>query len=67
MKYLSKKQAMQWLNQHASYGETNMNFNRKIMKTLDNTCRLMPAKHTLFGVRYSLIQLERYAKDVNPR
>lgn len=67
MRYLSRKQAIQWLNQHAHFGETNLVFNRKIMRSLDNTCRLMPVKHTLFGRKYSLEQLKQYAHDVNPR
>ncbi len=67
MKYLSRKQAIRWLNRHITFGETGDKFDNKIMKMLDKTCRLMPIKNTLFGKRYSLEQLKQYVRDVKPR
>lgn len=66
MKYLSRNQAEQWLNQHTLYGKKKM-FTNKFMKRLSKTCRLVPDKNTLFGKKYSLLELKEYANDINPR
>ncbi|WZL15526.1 MAG: hypothetical protein LKU_00819 [Lactobacillus kefiranofaciens] len=34
---------------------------------LNNTYRLVSDKNTLFGKKYSLLELKEYAHDVNPR
>ena len=34
---------------------------------LSKSYRLVPDKHTLFGKKYSLLELKEYAHDVNPR
>lgn len=67
MRYLSENKAIEWLNKHATFGDKNISFNRKKMKDLDKTCRLMPAKSGLFGKKYSLLELRGYARDMKPR
>lgn len=67
MKYLSRNQAEQWLNQHTLYGKKRKMFTKKFMKRLSKTCRLVPDKNTLFGKKYSLLELKEYANDINPR
>ncbi|GFP10375.1 hypothetical protein BDKNPLJD_00231 [Lactobacillus helveticus] len=57
MKYLSRNQAEQWLNQHTLYGKKRKMFTNKFMKRLSKTCRLVPDKNTLFGKKYSLLEL----------
>ncbi len=42
-------------------------FTNKFMKRLSKTCRLVPDKNTLFGKKYSLLELKEYANDINPR
>ena len=67
MKYLSRNQAEQWLNQHTLYGKKRKMFTNKFMKRLSKSYRLVPDKNTLFGKKYSLLELKEYAHDVNPR
>ncbi len=67
MTYLSRSQAEQWLNQHTLYGKKRKMFTNKFMKMLKKTYRLVPDKTTLFGKKYSLLELKEYAHDVNPR
>lgn len=67
MKYLSRNQAEQWLNQHTLYGQKKKVFTNKFMRKLKNSYRLVPDKHTIFGKKYSLLELKEYAHDVNPR
>ena len=67
MKYLSRNQAEQWLNQHTLYGQKKKVFTNKFMRTLKNTYRLVPDKDSIFGKKYSMRELKEYANDVNPR
>ena len=67
MKYLSRNQAEQWLNQHTLYGQKKKFFTNKFMRTLKNTYRLVPDKDSIFGKKYSMRELKEYANDVNPR
>lgn len=67
MRYLSRNQAEQWLNQHTLYGQKKKLFTNKFMKMLKNTSRLVPDKGGIFGKKYSMRELKEYANDVNPR
>ena len=67
MKYLSRNQAEQWLNQHTLYGQKKKVFTNKFMRTLKNSYRLLPDKDSIFGKKYSMRELKEYANDVNPR
>lgn len=67
MQYLSTKKAIQWLRENAQIGSDNLVVDRKFMHRLDETCRLLPDKHGLFGKKYSLASLKQYAHDVKPR
>lgn len=67
MKYLSTNAAIKWLQENAQIGQDDLKVDRKFMRKLDDTCRLMPDKHGLFGKRYSLKHLKQYAHDVKPR
>lgn len=67
MKYLSRNQAEQWLNQHTLYGQKKNGFTNKFMRTLKNSYRLLPDKNSIFGKKYSMRELKEYANDVNPR
>ena len=67
MRYLSRNQAEQWLNQHTLCGKKRKMFTNKFMKRLSKSYRLVPDKHTLFGKKYSLLELKEYAHDINPR
>lgn len=51
----------------ALYGQKKKLFTNKFMKRLKNFYRLVPDKHTIFGKKYSLLELKEYAHDVNPR
>lgn len=66
MKYLSRNQAEQWLNQHTLYGQKKNGFTNKFMRTLKNSYRLVPDKDSIFGKKYSMRELKEYANDVNP-
>lgn len=67
MKYLSRNQAEQWLNQHTLYGQKKKVFTNKFMRKLKNSYRLVPDKDSIFGKKYSMRELKEYANDVNPR
>lgn len=67
MKYLSRNQAEQWLNQHTLYGQKKKVFTNKFMRKLKNSYRLLPDKDSIFGKKYSMRELKEYANDVNPR
>ena len=67
MRYLSRNQAEQWLNQHTLYGQKKKLFTNKFMKMLKSTYRLVPDKGGIFRKKYSLRELKEYANDVNPR
>ena len=67
MKYLSRNQAEQWLNQHTLYGQKKNGFTNKFMMTLKNSYSLVPNKDSIFGKKYSMRELKEYASDVNPR
>lgn len=67
MKYLSRNQAEQWLNQHTLYGQQKKVFTNKFMRKLKNSYRLVPDKDSIFGKKYSMRELKEYANDVNPR
>lgn len=67
MKYLSRNQAEQWLNQHTLYGQKKKVFTNKFMRKLKNSYRLVPDKDSIFGKKYSMRELKEYASDVNPR
>ena len=54
MKYLSRNQAEQWLNQHTLYGQKKKVFTNKFMRTLKNSYRLVPDKDSIFGKKYSM-------------
>lgn len=67
MKYLSRNQAEQWLNQHTLYGQKKKVFTNKFMRKLKNSYRLVSDKDSIFGKKYSMRELKEYANDVNPR
>lgn len=67
MKYLSRNQAEQWLNQHTLYGQKKKVFTNKFMRKLKNSYRLVPDKDSIFGKKYIMRELKEYAHDVNPR
>lgn len=67
MKYLSRNQAEQWLNQHTLYGQKKKVFTNKFIRKLKNSYRLVPDKDSIFGKKYSMRELKEYAHDVNPR
>ena len=67
MKYLSRNQAEQWLNQHTLYSQKKNGFTNKFMRKLKNSYRLLPDKDSIFGKKYSMRELKEYANDVNPR
>ena len=67
MKYLSRNQAEQWLNQHTLYGQKKKVFTNKFMRKLKNSYRLVPDKDSIFGKKYSMRELKEYANDVNPK
>lgn len=67
MKYLSRNQAEQWLNQHTLYGQKKKVFTNKFMRKLKNSYRLVPDKDSIFGKKYSMRELKEYANDVKPR
>ena len=67
MKYLSRNQAEQWLNQHTLYGQKKNGFTNKFMRKLKNSYRLLPDKDSIFGKKYSMRELKEYANDVNLR
>lgn len=64
MKYLSRNQAENWLTKHVNTRRQKYNFNNKFMNMLKKTYRLVPDKDTLFGRKYSLLELKEYARDV---
>ena len=67
MRYLSTNQAVDWLKQNATFANPDLVINKKFMKKLDDTCRLLPDKVTFFKKYYSIKHLRQYAKDVKPR
>lgn len=67
MKYLNTKQTIKWLNEHAQIGNAKLKINKKFLHMLEETGRLFPDKHTLFGKYYSVYHLKLYAHDVKPR
>lgn len=67
MKYLNMKQAIDYLKKHAVFDSKDIVVNRKFMRKLDETCRLLPDKASLFGKKYALKHLEQYVADVRPR
>lgn len=66
-KYLSTKKTLQWMQKHVVLGDKDIIINKKFLRKLDDTCRLMPEKHSLFGKKYALSSLKEYAHDVKPR
>lgn len=67
LKYLSVRQTIDWLTENAKIGNAKIEINRKFLKKLEDTGRLFPDKHNIFGKYYSLKHLKLYAKDVMPR
>lgn len=67
--FLSKNEAIEWLNSHVKFDDPDMVVDRRFMKKLDDTCRLLPDKSGIFGLgkEYSLKHLRQYVKDVKPR
>lgn len=66
-KLLNLRQTINWLNANAKIGNAQIRINKRFMKMLDETGRLFPDKHTLFGRYYKLSHLKEYAHDVMPR
>ena len=66
-KLLSTKQAIKWLNANAKIGNAQTKINKHFMRMLDDTGRLFPDRHTIFGRYYKLSSLKYYAHDVAPR
>lgn len=66
-KLLSTKQAIKWLNANAKIGNAQIKINKRFMRMLDDTGRLFPDRHTIFGRYYKLSRLKYYAHDVAPR
>ena len=48
-KLLSTKQAIKWLNANAKIGNAQIKINKRFMRMLDDTGRLFPDRHTIFG------------------
>lgn len=66
-KYLTVTQTINWLKEHAQIGNADLEIDRKFLKSLNDSARLMPDKTSLFGKRYALTHLMTYASDVKPR
>lgn len=64
MKYYTRRQAAHWLKFRVHYGDPSVHMNTRFLKRLKNECRLLPAKHTIFGDRYSEKQLKTYANEM---
>ena len=49
------------------FEDQSIKINKKFLKRLDEECRLLPIRRGLFGKRYSLAQLQKYASETQPR
>lgn len=66
-RYYSARQAAKYLAAHVHFEDQSIKINKKFLKRLDEECRLLPIKRGLFGKRYSLTQLQKYAFETQPR
>lgn len=67
MQFLSVKEAIKWLKENATFDDPDLVINKQFLKKLNDTSRLMPDKVGIFGKKYSLARLEKYASEVKPR
>lgn len=67
--YLSTRKTIAWLRKNAKIGNKDLTVDRKFLKYLDDTCRLLPDKKGFLGIgkKYALTHLKQYASDVKPR
>lgn len=65
--YYSRRAAANWLAKHVKLLNRNIKVNAAYLKRLEQECRLLPAKAGLFGKRYTLQQLKKYAAETQPR
>ena len=65
--YLTTKQTIQWLRKHAVFDNKDLVVDHKFLHKLNETCRLLPDKTSIFGNKYSLKHLKQYVADVKPR
>lgn len=67
--YLSTRNTIAWLRKNVKIGNKDLTVDRKFLKHLDETCRLLPDKNGIFGIgkKYALTHLKQYASDVKPR
>lgn len=66
-KYFNNRQAAAWLKKRVHFESDEVTMNTRFVKRLQDECRLLPAKKTLFGKRFTLAQLQTYAQEVKPR
>lgn len=64
---LSKHQAIAWMRGHVVFEDKSIKINSAFLKRLQQECRLLPDARNLFGPRYSLARLQKYANEVKPR
>lgn len=65
--YYSRRAAANWLAKHVKLLNHEIKVNAAYLKRLEQECRLLPAKAGLFGKRYTLQQLQKYAAETQPR
>lgn len=65
--YFSNRAAAKWLKSHVNFLDDEIKINTAFVKRLQTECRLLPAKHGLFGSKYLLAQLQKYVNETQPR
>ena len=65
--YFSRRAAASWLANHVHFLNDKIKINSVYLKRLEQECRLLPAKSGIFGKKYSLAQLKKYASETQPR
>lgn len=65
--YYSRRSAAKWLARHVNLLNREIKVNAAYLKRLEQECRLLPAKAGVFGKRYTLQQLQKYAAETQPR
>lgn len=67
MQTFSTRAAARWMREHVHFADKSIKITPAYIKRLQNECRLLPHSRGLFGPRYTLAQLEKYADEVRPR
>lgn len=64
---LSKRQTIHWMREHVVFEDKSIKINSAFLKRLNEECRLLPDARGIFGVKYKLSKLKKYANEVRPR